>query len=231
MVVENPTWGAPRIHGELLMLGFDISERTISRWMKGAPRAPETARRWLTFLRNQREAVAAMDSFTVPTITLGVLYCFFVISHDRRRILHFNVTKHPTSVWTVQQLREAFPFESAPRFVIFDRDAKYGLEVPAAVRSLRANPVRTSFESPWQNGVAERWVGSCSRDLLDHIIAVNERHLKRVLSEYVRYYHEDRTHLGLGKGTPDGRTRTIASGRVLSHERLGGLHHRYDQAA
>src|SRR5467141_1520875 len=113
----------------------------------------------------------------------------------------------------------------------FDRDAKYGLEVPAAVRALSVSPVRTSFESPWQNGVAERWVGSCRRDLLDHIIAVDERHLKRLLSEYILYYHEDRTHLGLGKGTPDGRTRTIASGRVFSHVRLGGLHHRYDRAA
>ncbi len=231
MVVENPTWGAPRIHGELLMLGFDVSERTVSRWMKRAPRDPEPARRWLTFLRNHREAIAAMDFFTVPTITFSVLYCFFVISHDRRRILHFNVTKHPTSSWIIQQLREAFPFGSAPRFVIFDRDAKYGLEVPTAVRSLRVNPVRTSFESPWQNGVAERWVGSCRRDLLDHIIAVDERHLKRLLSEYIRYYHEDRTHLGLGKGTPDGRTRTTVSGHVLSHVRLGGLHHRYDRAA
>ena len=195
------------------------------------PRDPEPARCWLIFLRNHREAIAAMDLFTVPTITFSSLYCFFFISHDRRRILHFNVTKHPTSSWIVQQLREAFPFGSAPRFVIFDRDAKYGLEVPAAVRSLSVSPIRTSFESPWQNGVAERWVGSCRRDLLDHIIAVDERHLKRMLSEYIRYYHQDRTHLGLGKGTPDGRTCTIASGHVLSHVRLGGLHHRYDRAA
>jgi putative transposase len=230
MVVENPTWEAPRIHGELLMLSFDVSERMISRWMKRAPRDPEPATCWLAFLCNHREAIAAMDFFTVPTITFSMLYCFFVISHDRRRILHFNVTKHPTSSWIVQQLREAFPFGSAPRFVIFDRDAKYGLEVLSAVRSLRVNPVRTSFESPWQDGVAERWVGSCRRDLLDHIIAVDERHLKRLLFEYIRYYHEDRTQLGLGKGTPNGRPRTINSGRVLSHRRLGGLHHRYDRA-
>jgi len=188
MMAENPTWGAPRIHGELLMLGFDVSERTISRWMKRAPRDPELAKRWLAFLRNHREAIAAMDFFTVPTVTFSVLYCFFVISHDRRRILHFNVTKHPASLWIVQQLREAFPFESAPRFLIFDRDGKYGVEVPAAVRSLKIRPVRTSFESPWQNGVAERWVESCRRDLLDHIIAANESHLKRLLSEYVDYY-------------------------------------------
>src|SRR5437660_12045505 len=154
------------------MLGFDVSERTISRWMNLAPREPEPAKRLLTFFRNHREAVAAMDFFTVPTITFSALYCFFVISHDRRRILHFNVTKHPTSLWIVQQLREAFPFESAPRFVIFDRDGKYGLEVPAAVRSLTITPIRTSFESPWQNGVAVRSVESCRRYRLDQVLAV-----------------------------------------------------------
>src|SRR5260221_13069607 len=159
------------------MLGFDLSERTNSRWMKRAPKDPDRARRWLAFLRNHREAIAAMDFFTVPTINFGVLYCFFVISHGRRRILHFNVTKHPTSLWVVQELRESFPFELAPRFLIFDRDAKYGLEVPVAVRSLKMSPVPTSFESPWQNGVAERWVESWRRDLLDHVIALNEHHL------------------------------------------------------
>lgn len=231
MVVENPTWGAPRIHGELLMLGFEVSERTVSRWMKRAPRNPEPARRWLAFLRKHREAIAAMDFFTVPTITFGVLHCLFVIAHDRRCILHFNVTKHPTSMWIVQQLREAFPFGSAPRFVILDRDAKYGVEVPIAIRSLRMSPVRTSFQSPWQNGIAERWVGSYRRDLLDHVIAIDERHLRRLLAEYLRYYHEDRTHLGLGKGTPNHRTQSTGCGRVVGTQRLGGLHHRYDRAA
>jgi len=231
MVGENPTWGAPRIHGELLMLGFDISERAISRWMKRAPRDTEPAKRWLAFLRNHREAITAMDFFTVPTVTFGVIYCFFVMAHDRRRILHFNVTKHPTSLWVVQQLREAFPFGSAPRFLLFDRDGEYGLEVPAAVRSLGITALRTSYQSPWQNGVAERWVESCRRDLLDHVIALNERHLKRLLSEYVSYYHEDRTHLGLRKGTPSGRTPSAVTGRIVSRERVGGLHHRYDRAA
>ena len=231
MVAENSTWGAPRIHGELLMLGFDISERTISRWMKRAPRDPGPAKRWLAFLRNHREAIAAMDFFTVPTITFGVLYCFFIIGHDRRRIVNFNVTSHPTAGWIIHQLREAFPSQSAPRFLIFDRDAKYGLDVPIAVRSMAIRPVRTSFQSPWQNGIAERWVESCRRDLLDHVIGFNERHLKRLLSEYVRYYHEDRTHLGLRKETPAGRVRSTDRGTVVSQARLGGLHHRYDRAA
>src|SRR6266851_2523422 len=150
MAVENPTWGAPRIHGELLMLSFEVSERTVSRWMKRAPRDPEPATRWLTFLRNHREAIAAMDFFTVPTITFGVLYCFFVISHDRRRILHFNVTKHPTSLWIVQQLREAFPFQPAAKFLIFDHDRKYGFEVPAAILSMKIVRIQTSRQSPWQ---------------------------------------------------------------------------------
>jgi putative transposase len=186
---------------------------------------------WLSFLRNHREAIAAMDFFTVPTITFSVIYCFFLISHDRRRILHFNVTQHPTSTWIVQQLRETFPYQLAPKFLIFDRDAKFGAEVPKAVRSMAMNPVRTSFQSPWQNGIAERWVGSCQRDLLDHVIAVNEHHLRRLLSEYVCYHHEDRTHLGLGKQTPNGRARSVADGRVIGRPRLGGLHHRYDRAA
>jgi putative transposase len=210
MVKENPTWGAPRIHGELQMVGVDISERTISRWMRRAPRDPEPAKRWLAFLRNHRKAIAAMDFCTVSTITFGVFYCFLVIVHDRRRILHFNVTRHPTSLWVVQQLREAFPFGSAPRFVIFDRDAKYGAEVPTAIRSMKIKCVRTSLRSPWQNGIAERWVESCRRDLLDHVIALSERHLSRLLADYVSYYHDDRTHLGLEKGTPNGRARCMA---------------------
>ncbi|MGB9464120.1 MAG: hypothetical protein WBR10_03335 [Candidatus Acidiferrum sp.] len=231
MVAENPTWCAPRIHGELLMLGFEVSERTVSRWMRQAPRDSEPAKRWLSFLRNHREAIDAMDFFTVPTITFSVLYCFFIISHDRRRILHFNVTQHPTRTWIVQQLREAFPYQLARKFLIFDRDAKFGAEVPRTVRSMAMKPVRTSFQSPWQNGIAERWVGSCRRDLLDHVIAVNEHHLRRLLSEYVCYHHEDRTPLGLDKETPNGRARSAAHGWVIGGPRLGGLHHRHDRAA
>jgi transposase InsO family protein len=213
------------------MLGFDVSERTISRWMRRAPRNPEPAKRWQTFLRNHREAIAGMDFFTVPTVTFRLLYCFFVISHDRRRILHFNVTRHPTSTWTIQQLLEAFPFQLAPKFLIFDRDSKFNFEVTAAVRSLGVNSVRTSFESPWQNGIAERWVESCRHDLLDHVIAIIELHLKRLLKEYVAYYHEDRTHLGLNKQTPARRVRSASRGQVRALPRLSGLHHRYERVA
>ena len=234
MVAENATWGAPRIHGELLKLGFDVSERSVSRWIRRAPRDPDPVKGWLTFLRNHREAIAAMDFFTVPTITFGVLYCFFVIGHDRRKILHFNVTRNPNALWVVQQLREAWAYKQSHRFLLFDRDAKFGADVVSAVRDIGSQPTRTAFRCPWQNGVAERWVGSCRHELLDHVIILNERHLKRLMSAYLLYYHEDRTHLGLEKDAPAGRPTAIGSkaeSKIQSFPRLGGLHHRYAVAA
>ena len=234
MVAENPTWGAPRIHGELLKLGFDISERTVSRWVKRATRNPDPAQRWLAFLRNHREAIVAMDFFTVPTLTFGVLYCFFVIGHDRRKILHCNVTRQPNALWIVLQLREAWGYDQPNRFLIFDRDAKFSADVVSAVKQNGTEPVRTAFRGPWQNGVAERWVGSVRRELLDHVIVLNQRHLRRLLKEYVRYYHEDRTHLGLGKDTHDGRiaASTVSSAsKIISLPRLSGLHHRLTRPA
>src|SRR5271156_664677 len=140
MVAENPTWGAPRIHGELKMLGFDLSERTVLRWMRKAPRNSDPAKRWVAFLNNHREAIAAMDFFTVPTLTFGVLYCFFVLAHDRRRILHCNLTKHPSSDWVIQQLREAFPYDSAPGYLIFDRGASFNEEVVGTMKSFGIQP-------------------------------------------------------------------------------------------
>jgi transposase InsO family protein len=234
MAAENPTWGAPRIHGELIKLGFVLSEPTVSRWLRRLNKAPDPAQRWLTFLRNHREAIAAMDFFTVPTLTFGVLYCFFVIGHDRRRILRLNVTRNPNALWIVQQMREAWPYTPAHKFLLFDRDSKFGSDVVSAAKALGSQPMRTAFRSPWQNGVAERWVGSCRRDLLDHVIVMNERHLKRLMAEYIRYYHEDRTHLGLAKDTPAGRPTALrfADGsKIQSFPRLGGLHHRYAPAA
>src|ERR1700758_3793286 len=216
------------------MLGFDVSERTVLRWMRKPPRNPEPAKRWAAFLSNHREAIAAMDFFTVPTITFNILYCFFVIAHDRRRILHCNVTRHPTSAWLSQQLRESFPYDSPKRYLIFDRATNFGEEVISTIKSFGIEPKRTSFRSPWQNGVAERWVGNCRRDLLDHVIVLNERHLKRLVTAYLRSYHEARTHLGLAKHTPAGRPTEIRSARerkIQSFPRLGGLHHRYAVAA
>jgi putative transposase len=185
---------------------------------------------WATFLSNHREAIAAMDFFTVPTLTFGVLYCFFVIAHDRRRILHWNVTRHPAAAWVSQQLREAFPYDSAPKFLIFDREHTFQGEVVGTAKSLGVRPIRIAIRSPWQNGVAERFVESCRSDLFDHVIVLNARHMKRLITEYVRYYHNDRTHLGLAKKTPAGRAKEAnqrMSCRVLAFPRLGGLHHRY----
>src|SRR5262250_46356 len=151
MASENPTWGAPRIHGELLKLGFDLSEPTVSRWLRRAPRTPAPAQRWLTFLRNHREAIAAMDFFTVPTLMFGVLYCFFVIAHDRRKILRCNVTRNPSALWIVQQIREAWPYAPAHRFLLFDRDSKFGSDVVSAAREIGSQPIRTAFRScPYQ---------------------------------------------------------------------------------
>ena len=156
MAKENPTWGAPRIHGELLKLGFEVSERTVSRYLAQVGRNGDARKRWLVFLKNHREVIAAMDFFTVPTVMFRVLYCFFVISHSRRKVLHFNATEHPTSPWIVQQLREAFPEDTAPRYLILDRDRKYEGEAAEVLRSLSSELIGTAYQSPWQNGVAER---------------------------------------------------------------------------
>jgi putative transposase len=227
---ENPTWGAPKIHGELLKLGFAVSERTVARYLRLVGRRGDPGKRWLTFLANHREMIAALDFFTVPTLTFKLLYGFFVIEHGRRRILHFNVTQHPTAEWVVQQLREAFPEAGSLQYVVLDRDAKFNAEVLGLLKATGLKPKRTSIQSPWQNGIAERWVGSCRRELLDQVIPLNEAHLRRLVREYISYFHEDRIHDGLGKDTPNRRpieTRPWPEAKVLSSPRLGGLHHRY----
>jgi putative transposase len=228
MVTENQ-WGAPRIHGELLKLGFRVSERTVSRYLRTSrPRRPSGAS-WQTFLDNRREVLAAMDFFTVPTLTFRLLYVLLVIQYDRRRVLHVNVTANPTAAWVSQQLREAFAV--APRYLLLDRDAIFSAAVCCVLRHLEVRPVRTSFQSPWQNGVAERWVGSCRRELLDHVMVLNEQHLRRLLQEFLEYYHHERTHLALGKDPPT--TRVVCplpspQAAVISRPRVGGLHHRYE---
>jgi putative transposase len=234
LATENPTWGAPRIHGELRMLGFDVSERTVSRLMPRRAPKPEAIQRWVTFLRNHRDAIAAMDFFVVPTLTFRMLYVWFAIEHGRRRILHFHVTDHPEAAWVVQQLREAFPFDTAPRHLVFDRDATFSAHVISTVKSLGMKPSRTAPRSPWQNGVAERWIGSARRELLDRVVVINDRHLLRLLRNYVAYYHDDRSHLALDKATPASRPRQVrpaGSAEVIALPKLGGLHHRYEWRA
>jgi len=230
MAEENVGWGAPKIHGELLKLGFAVSERTVARYLRRVRRRGDPGKLWLAFLQNHREVTVAFDFFTVPTATFKLLYCFFVIEHGRRRILHFNVTRHPTAEWVLQQLREAFP-ETAPyRYVILDRDSKFDADVIKFLKATGLKPKRASVQAPWQNGTAERWVGSCRREILDHIIALNEQHLRRLIRDYVNYHHDDRIHDSLEKDTPSRRPvelKPSKKARVVSMPRLGGLHHRY----
>ena len=231
MATENAGWGAPKIHGELRMLGFVVSERTVSRYLPRKPARPDAIKRWLAFLCNHRGAIAAMDFFVVPTVTFRVVYAWFAIDHARRRILHVDVTDQPTAAWVVQQLRETFGLDMTPRHLIFDRDSIFSAQVVSTVKSFGIKPTRSAYRSPWQNGVAERWVGSVRRELLDHVMVMAERHLRRLLAEYVAYYHDDRTHLGLDKETPGGRLRSAPcdmNAAVMARPRLGGLHHRYE---
>jgi len=230
VAAENSDWGAPKIHGELLKLGFEVSERTVARYLQRLRRRGDPGRGWLAFLANHREAIVAFDFFTVPTLTFRLLYCFFVIEHGRRRVLHFNITRHPTADWVVQQLREAFPEAGPYRCAILDHDSKFDRDVIAFLKATGLEPKRTSIQAPWQNGLAERWVGSCRREILDHVIVLNEQHLLRLMRDYVNYHHEDRVHDSLEKDTPNGRSvepKPAAIATVVSLPRLGGLHHRY----
>ena len=230
MAEENAGWGAPRIHGEILKLGFVVSERTVARYLRLIRRRGDPAKRWLAFLRNHREVIVAFDFFTVPTITFKLLYCFLVIEHRRRRILHINVTCHPTAEWVVQQLREALPETGPYRYAVFDHDSKFNADVIAFLSATELQPKRTSVQAPWQNGLAERWVGSCRDEILDHVITLNEQHFRPLFCDYVSYYHEDRIHDSLEKDTPNRRPveeRLAAPAHVTLMPRLGGLHHRY----
>ncbi len=230
MAHENPLWGAPRIHGEMLKLGLDVAQATVSRYMPRTRKPPSQT--WKTFLKNHATAIASVDFFTVPTATFCVLYVFLVLSHERRRVVHFNVADSPTAQWTGRQLVQAFPWDTAPRFLLRDRDAIYGPEFLRSISNLGIEDVRTSPRSPWQNPYVERLIGSIRRECLDHVVIVNEKHLRRVLREYLGYYSEARTHLGLGKDSPE--TRAIEppeAGRVVALPQVGGLHHRYTRRA
>jgi transposase InsO family protein len=229
MAGANPLWGAPRIHGELRKLGIEISERTVSRLLAQLSRPPSQP--WRTFLANHLSALVSMDFFTVSTLTGRVLFVLVLISHARRRIVHVNVTEHPTSAWTAQQLVEAFPEDSAPRWLLRDRDSIYDDQVRRRIASLGITEVVSRPLSPWQNPYVERVIGSIRRECLDHVIILNDRHLRRMLRAYLAYYHRSRTHLGLSKDAPDGRPACAASGPIIVSPEVGGLHHRYDRQA
>ena len=228
MADANPLWGAPRIHGELLTLGCDVSERTVSRLMPSRRRPPSQT--WRTFLQNHVGAIAALDFFS-PTLTCRVLFVLVVLAHDRRRILHINATAHPTSEWTRQQLREAFPWDITARYLLHDRDTTFDVAFRQTVRELGLASV-TAPRSPWQNPYVERVISSIRRECLDHVLVVNERHLRRVLRAYTAYYHRSRTHLALGKDAPDARpVQASGLGRIVAFPEVGGLHHRYERRA
>ena len=229
MSQTNPLWGAPRVHGELLKLGFNISQASVAKYMRPRERPPSQS--WRTFLTNHLQQIAATDFFVVPTATCRLLFVLIILAHERRRIVHVAVTDHPTSAWTAQQLREAFPLDEAPRYLIHDHDTAFQAWATAAT-ALGIAEVLTAVRSPWQNAYAERLIGSIRRECLDHVIVVNARGLRRVLSAYVEYYLRSRTHLSLNKDAP--LARPVASptdGTIVAIPCVGGLHHRFERRA
>jgi transposase InsO family protein len=230
MALANPLWGAPRIHGELLKLGFDVSQRTVARLMPRRPKPPSQT--WRTFLQNHVADLVSVDFFVVPAATFRILYVFVVLLHHRRRVVHFNVTDSPTAAWTAQQIVEAFPDDSAPRYLLRDRDSIYGGGFRRRVEGMCIAEVLSAPRSPWQNPFAERVIGTIRRELLDHVIVLNEGHLRRRLQRYLRYYHGSRTHLALEKDAPEPRAvEPPKLGRVVALPQVGGLHHHYARRA
>jgi transposase InsO family protein len=229
---ENPLWGAPRIRSELLLLGYDLAEATVAKYMSRRGRRPPS-QTWRTFLRNHLRATTACDFFVVPTATFRLLFCFVILSHDRRRILHFNVTAHPTAEWTTQQIVEAFPGEgTGPRYLLRDRDSIYSIWFRLRVAGLGIKEIVTAPQSPWQNPYAERVIGSIRRECLDHLIILGERHLRSILRDYVTYYNVSRPHLSLKRNAPIPRSvEPSALGTVVAVPQVGGLHHLYTRAA
>ena len=234
MAQENATWGAPRIHGELLKLGYVVGERTVSRYLARIRPEPTKPRSqtWTTFLKNHARDIVAVDMFVVPTIRFQVLYVFIILSLERRRLVFANVTANPTAEWLAQQVVNAFPWDTAPRFLIRDRDRAYGLAFSARVRGLGIREIRTAVQAPQMNAFAERVIGTLRRECFDHLMVLNERHAQRLLGEFRDWYNHDRVHLALGKDAPDHRPpQPPELGEVVALPRLGGLHHRYCRRA
>jgi transposase InsO family protein len=227
---DNPLWGAPRIYGELLKLGIEIGETSVSKYMVRRRRPPSQT--WRTFLDNHLKSMVSVDFFTVPTIRFQILYVFLVLAHDRRRIVHFAVTMHPTAEWTAQQLREAFPWDTAPRYLLRDRDRIFGADFVEQVKAMGIEQVLSAPRSPWQRAYVERVIGTIRRECLDHMIVFNERCLRRHLQNFVNYYHRSRTHLALEKDSPEPRPiQGPEAGRIIGIPEVGGLHHRYERRA
>ena len=230
MSEENPLWGAPRIRAELAVLGHEVAESTVAKYMTKTP-DPKRQQTWRTFLRNHLDVSAGCDFLTVPTLTFRLLYVFVVLSHDRRRIEHINVTAHPTAEWTAQQLTEAFPGDARmPRFLHRDRDSIYGELVRQRIASLGMTEVVSAKQAPWQNPYVERVIGSVRRECTDHLVPLNETHLRKTLQEYVEYYNRSRCHQSLEGDAPEPRVVEDGDGSVYAIPHVGGLHHRYARA-
>lgn len=226
----NPTWGAPRIVGELRTLGIHVAKSTVEKYRLRHRKPPSPT--WKTFLHDHIQDVVALDFFVVPTVTFKVLFVLVILAHERRRIVHFNVTEHPTAQWIAQQIAEAFPWDEAPRYLLHDRDCIYGAAFRQRVRNMGIEEVRTAPQSPWQHPYVERVIGSLRRDLLHHVIVLHENHLRRLLTEYMTYYHRYRTHLSLGMDWPEPRAvQPPEVGGVVEVPEVGGLHHHYERRA
>jgi transposase InsO family protein len=228
MATENG-WRARKIQAELSKLGIRVGIATVSRYVPKNLPDPSQQQRWISFLRNHREVITGMDFFVVPTVRFRLLCVWFAIDHGRRRILHYNITEHPTARWVIQQLRETFPDQPTHRFLIYDNDSIFSSAVTHAIEGFGINPKRTAFRSPWQNGTAERVVGSVRRELLDHVVVLGEHHLRRLLREYVDYYNAERVHTSIFDapvGLPE-EPRPSEHAKVIGMPRVGGLHHRY----
>ena len=221
---ENPLWGASRIHGELLMLGFEVAQSTVSKYMARPSKLPSQT--WKTFLRNHAEAIAAIDMCAVPTLTFDLLFAILVLGHGRRQLLWFEVTRHPTAAWLARQITEAFPWTSAPAYLVRDNDRAYGHVFTSRARAMGIRDRPISPGSPWQNGHVERLIGTLRRECLDRVLIFGEAHLRRILFAYAAYYNQARTHLALQKDAPLHRV-VQRSGVILAIPILAGLHHQY----
>src|SRR6266540_555945 len=224
MSVDNPLWGAPRIHGELLKLGFEIAQSTVAKYM--VKRCGPPSQGWRTFLRNHAPDIAAMDLFVVPTIGFDLLYGLVIVRLARRDLVWINATTNPTAEWVARQITEAFPWNEAPRYLIRDRDRVYGVAVMHRLRAMGIRDKPIAPGSPWQNGFAERLIGSIRRECVDHVVVLGEAHLRRILTKYAAYYNELRTHRSLDKDAPV-HSAIQHVGRIVSAPVLGGLHHHY----
>jgi putative transposase len=226
----NPTWGAPRIVGALRKVGIDVAKSTVEKYRVRPERPPSST--WKTFLKNHVQDLVALDFFVVPTVTHKVLFVLWILAHERRRVVHVNVTEHPTAAWTAQQVIDAFPWDKAPRYLLRDRDHIYGAHFQQRVRHMGIEEVLIAPRSPWQNPYVERLIGSIRRECLDHVIVLHERHLTHILASYFAYYHRFRTHLALAMDCPEPRPVHVPDeGRVVAVPEVGGLHHHYERRA